>query len=206
MKIVGFAGCSCSGKTTFVKRLYELLKPSVHVCYMSLDSFYKTLSYDESLAQQAGNYNFDNPDAIDFGLFKSCLEQLRAGAMTTIPCYDFELNQRMTKTETLDDPDVLLIDGLFLFHYEEIRRLIDIKIFVDVDLDVALSRRIKRDVAERGRTVDSVLRQYRKFVKSGYEMYVEPTRKFADLVIPNTSDVAIEILAGYLEKEDGSED
>lgn len=204
MKIVGFAGASNSGKTTQAKQLYKLLKSSVHVCYMSLDSFYKTLTYDETLQTEAGDYNFDRPEAIDFALFKSCLEQLRAGEMTTIPCYDFVTNRRMTKTETLDDPTILIIEGCFLFYYEEIRRLIDIKIFVDVDLDVALSRRIQRDVAERGRNVDSILKQYGKFVKKGYEMYVEPTRKFADVIITGNSNVAVEILAGYLSNEDES--
>lgn len=197
--IIGFVGGSNSGKTTLVKEMYKKLSKTQHVVCISMDSFYKNPTYDQILQIENNNYNFDDPNAVDIPLFLQTLEKIIAGQMVSIPQYDFVTNRRTTRVDTIDEPEIVLLDGLFLYTYEEIRRLIDIKVYIDADDDVRLARRIQRDVLERGRTVESVLSMYNKFVKPGYEKFVLPSKQFADIILTNNSSVAVEILCCYLE-------
>jgi uridine kinase len=202
--IVGVAGGTSSGKTTIADRLYADLSQYKHksVVIISQDSFYKDLNQEHLELARTNNYNFDHPDAIEFSLLKSTLQRLIAGEHDVeIPIYDFHKHQRSPQTIKIpNNPDIIIIEGIFIFWDPEIRNMMNIKLFVDVEADTRLLRRIRRDTEYRDRDLVQILDAYEKYVKPGYNAFIEPTKTYADLIIPNggNNEVAIRILKDTL--------
>lgn len=196
--IVGIAGGSGSGKSTFVSGLKEVL--GEHCTIIEHDAYYKPhddLTYDERT-----KINYDEPDAFDWDLFIEQLEALREGKSIEAPVYDYSRHTRSDKTKIIDSSPIILLDGLLLFHDERIAEICDLKIFIDTDADTRILRRALRDIKERGRTLESVTVQYFDTVKPMYEKYIEPTKKKADIILPNggKNPLAIDMVAIFLMK------
>ena len=190
--VLGIAGGTGSGKTTLMKNIMARLGSDLTV--LSHDNYYKRrddLSYEERCL-----VNYDEPAAFDTGLMVRHLEQLRRGEPVDCPEYDFSLHNRSHRTTRLVPRRVIIVEGILIFENKALRDLMDIRIFVDTDADVRLCRRIRRDVNERGRTLESVLSQYQQTVKPMHERYVEPSRKYADLVVPEggKNQVALDMI------------
>jgi uridine kinase len=181
MFLLGIAGGSGSGKTTIVDRI---LRGPVggSVLLMPHDAYYLSRS-DMPVAVRAAD-NWDHPDALDNVLFCRHLDELKAGRAVDRPVYDFAKHSHSAETVRLDPRPVILVDGILLFSIPEIRRRLDLKIYVDTPADLRIVRRLVRDVQERGRTVESVTDQYQHTVRPMHDQYVEPSKKFADAVIP----------------------
>ncbi len=177
--IIGIAGGSGSGKTTLAKEITNRLKGKVAL--ISHDSYYKTQNVP---VEERSAINYDEPDALETSLLVQHLKQLRNGEAIECPVYDFALHNRSDKTIHVEPHKVIIVEGILIFENKELRDLMDIRIFVDTDADIRLYRRIKRDVTKRGRTLESVLTQYQDTVKPMHEMYVEPSKKYATLIIP----------------------
>ena len=178
--VIGIAGGSGSGKTTLMKNLIARLGGEVTV--VSHDNYYKRhddMTYDERCL-----LNYDEPAAFDTSLMVYQLDQLRHGFPVDCPVYDFTVHNRSDKTVKIVPERVIIVEGILIFENKELRDLMDIKIFVDTDADIRLCRRIKRDVNKRGRSMESVLMQWQQTVKPMHELYVEPSKKHADLVVP----------------------
>ncbi len=191
--IIGLAGGTASGKTTACNRICHQL-PEMRVLILSMDRFYYSLP--ESV--DASTHNFDVPTAYDFPLLRSILEQLCGGNGVKLPIYCYTTHQRLSQSEDyLGRPDVIIIEGILALYDEEIRRQMDLTVYIDVSEEIRLSRRIERDTSERGRTLQSVIDQYLKTVKSAHETYVEMTSQVADIVVRNNG-VKDQILSGLL--------
>lgn len=189
--IVGIAGGSASGKTTIVNRIKSTFGDDIVV--ISHDSYYKAhndLSYDER-----SRLNYDHPEAFDSELMLSDIKKLRDGQEIDVPVYDYTVHNRSDQTIHVKPKKVIIIEGILILYEKALRDLMDIKVFVDTDADERLIRRITRDISERGRSVDSVLHQYQETVKPMHEQFVEPTKKYADIIIPrggeNTTGITI---------------
>ena len=196
--VVGIAGGTGSGKTTLMKRIVERFGDAVTV--LSHDNYYKPhreLSYEER-----SKLNFDEPEALETDLMARHLDQLRRGESIECPVYDFTIHDRINKTIHVEPKRVIIVEGILIFENEALRELMDIKIFVDTDADVRLCRRIRRDVNKRGRTLESVLEQYQTTVKPMHDKYVEPSKRFADLVVPEggKNAVALEMIMTRLKR------
>ena len=178
--VVGIAGGSGSGKTTLVKNLLE--KFSGHITVLSHDNYYKRL--DEMTYEQRCRVNYDEPAAFETELMVAQLEQLRSGQTIQCPVYDFTVHNRSDQVTSIQPEQVILVEGILIFADEKLRELMDIKIFVDTDADIRILRRLKRDVNKRGRSIESVIDQYQTTVKPMHEKYVEPSKKFANIVVP----------------------
>ena len=178
--VIGIAGGSGSGKTTLMKRLVERFGDDVSV--LSHDNYYKR--HDELTFEERCVLNYDEPDALDTSLMVYQLDQLRHGIAIDCPVYDFALHNRSNDTVHIEPKRVIIVEGIMIFVDPALRALMDIRIFVDTDADIRLCRRIKRDVNKRGRSMESVLLQYQQTVKPMHEKYVEPSKKYADLVVP----------------------
>ena len=178
--VIGIAGGSGSGKTTLMKRLVERFGDDVSV--LSHDNYYKR--HDELTFEERCALNYDEPDALDTSLMVYQLDQLRHGVAIDCPVYDFALHNRSNETVHIEPKRVIIVEGIMIFVDPALRALMDIRIFVDTDADIRLCRRIKRDVNKRGRSMESVLLQYQQTVKPMHEKYVEPSKKYADLVVP----------------------
>ena len=178
--VIGIAGGSGSGKTTLMKNLVETFGDNVTV--VSHDNYYKR--HDELSYEQRCLINYDEPDAFETDLMARHLECLRRGESIECPVYDYTVHNRSDEVITIEPRQVIIVEGILIFADEALRELMDIRIFVDTDADVRLCRRIKRDVNKRGRTLESVLTQYQQTVKPMHEKYVEPSKKFANLVVP----------------------
>ena len=178
--VIGIAGGTASGKTTLMKRLVEHFGSEVAV--LSHDNYYKR--HDELSFEERSRINYDEPAAFDTSLMVYHLEQLRHGQAVDCPTYDYTLHNRSDETIRIESRRVIIVEGILIFENEALRNLMDIRIFVDTDADIRLCRRIKRDVNKRGRTVESVLEQYQTTVKPMHEQYVEPSKKFAHIVVP----------------------
>ncbi len=196
--VIGIAGGTGSGKTTLMKNLVERFGPEVTV--LSHDNYYKCR--DDMPFEERCKVNYDEPDAMDTSLMIYHLEQLRRGESIDCPVYDFALHNRSKDTVRIDAKPVIIVEGILIFENEALRKLMDIKIFVDTDADVRLCRRIKRDVNKRGRTLESVLEQYQATVKPMHEKYVEPSKRFADIVVPEggKNAVALEMIMGHIQR------
>lgn len=195
--VIGVAGGTGSGKTTITKRLAERFGDDVSV--IRHDNYYKAhheLTYDER-----SKLNYDHPDSLDTDMMVNDIRKLKNGEEVKCPVYDFTIHDRVDETETVKPAGVLVIDGILLFHDKALRDEMDIKIFVDTDADVRILRRIIRDVKKRGRSLDSVVEQYLATVKPMHEMYVEPSKKYADIIIPEggKNPVALEMLMDRVE-------
>lgn len=190
---IGVAGGTGSGKSTVVRRIVEgLAVPRVAVIHH--DAYYRDLG-DLPLEDRA-KINYDHPDSLDTELLVRHLEMLRAGEPVSVPVYDFSRHERLPRTRTVRPASVLIVDGILILAVPELRALMDIKVFVDTDSDVRLMRRLRRDIEERGRAVESVLRQYALTVRPMHLEFVEPSKRWSDLIVPGGgyNDVAVDML------------
>ena len=196
--VIGIAGGSGSGKTTLMKRLVDEFGENVSV--LSHDNYYKR--HDELTFEERAALNYDEPEALDTSLMVYQLDQLRHGMDIDCPVYDFAMHNRSNETIRVTPKQVIIVEGIMIFVDPELRNLMDIKIFVDTDADVRLCRRIKRDVTKRGRSLDSVLEQYQATVKPMHEKYVEPSKKYANLVVPEggKNQVALDMIIGRIRR------
>ena len=196
--VIGIAGGSGSGKTTLMKNLIDKFGDVITV--LSHDNYYKR--HDELTYEERCKLNYDAPGAFDTSLMIYQLDQLRHGQAIDCPVYDFTVHNRSNDTIRIVPERVIIVEGILIFESEPLRQLMDIKIFVDADADVRLCRRIKRDVNKRGRSLESVLTQYQQTVKPMHEKYVEPTKKYADLVVPEGGKnlVALELIEGRIRR------
>ena len=177
--VIGIAGGSGSGKTTLMKNLIAGFPDKITV--VSHDNYYKR--HDEMTYEERCLINYDEPAAFDTPLMVYQLEQLRRGQAVDCPVYDYTVHNRSDETVRIEPKRVIIVEGILIFEDEALRNLMDIKIFVDTDADIRLCRRIKRDVNKRGRTVESVITQYQTTVKPMHEKYVEPSKKYANLIV-----------------------
>ncbi len=196
--VIGIAGGTGSGKTTLMKNLIARFGDVVTV--LSHDNYYRR--HDELTYEQRCQLNYDEPAALETELMARHLQQLRQGNPIECPVYDFTLHNRSAETVHIVPRRVIIVEGILIFENKDLRDLMDIKIFVDTDADVRLCRRIKRDVNKRGRTLESVLSQYLQTGKPMHERYVEPSKKFADIVVPEGGKnlVALDMIMGRIER------
>ena len=194
--IIGLAGGSGCGKTTITKQIIKELGKDVTV--LTHDSYYRArhdLTYEERT-----KLNYDHPNAFDTELLCDALRDLKAGRSIEMPVYDYTIYDRTDRTVTVHPSKVILVEGILIYHSKELRDLMDIKIYVDTDADVRILRRIMRDVNERGRTLESVIGQYLDTVKPMHEAFVEPSKRYADIIIPwgGHNMVALEMVIGRI--------
>ena len=196
--VIGIAGGTGSGKTTLMKNLIAKFEGDVTI--LSHDNYYKR--HDELTYEQRCQLNYDEPAALETDLMARHLEQLRRGQAIDCPVYDFTVHNRSDETIRIVPKKVIIVEGILIFENQELRDLMDIRIFVDTDADVRLCRRIKRDVNKRGRTLESVLTQYQETVKPMHEMYVEPSKKYADIIVPEGGKnlVALDMITGRIQR------
>ena len=190
--VIGIAGGSGSGKTTLLKNL--LTKFGENATVISHDNYYRR--HDELTYEERCELNYDEPAAFETDLMVQQLNQLRHGQSVDCPVYDFTVHNRSNETVRIYPSKVILVEGILIFENPQLRELMDIRIFVDADADIRLCRRIKRDVNKRGRSLESVLLQYQQTVKPMHELYVEPSKKYANLVVPEGGKnlVALEMI------------
>ena len=195
--VVGIAGGTGSGKTTLAQKLADAM-PAGRCALIEHDAYYHDLSHLPP--DQRAGVNFDHPSALDSGLLVDQLRQLRDGTPVEVPIYDFATHTRRRDTRTVRAARVIIVEGILVFTEPALRDQMDIKIFVDTDPDIRLMRRIRRDLEERGRTFQSVRDQYYATVRPMHLEYVEPTKRWADLILPEGGEnrVAVEILLGRL--------
>lgn len=198
MTIIGIAGGTGSGKTTVVKKIAQAL-PSNCVAVVPLDSYYNDTT--NMTEEERHAINFDHPDAFDWKLLTEHIRLLKSGQAIEQPTYSYLLCNRLKETVHVEPKQVIIIEGIMTLHYKRLRDMMDLKIFVDTDNDVRLIRNIRRDVVERGRTVEDVLTRYETVLKPMHEQFIEPTKKFADLIVPWGGDnrTGIHILKTYIE-------
>ena len=196
--VIGIAGGTGSGKTTLMKNIVDRFQDLVTV--ISHDNYYKRhddLTFEEWFAP-----NHDEPNALDTRLLAYHLDQLRHGMAIQCPVYDFTSHNRSDETIHIEPKPVIIVEGILIFENEPLRELMDIRIFVDTDADIRLCRRVKRDVNKRGRSLESVLAQYQATVKPMHEKYVEPSKKYANLVVPEGGKnlVALDMIMGRIQR------
>ena len=198
MKIIGIAGATGSGKTTVVKKIVEALPPHF-VAVVPLDSYYNDTSHMTEEERRA--INFDHPDAFDWQLLVKHVDLLRNGEAVEQPTYSYLKCNREKETVHVEPKPVIIIEGIMALLNKQLRDMMDLKIFVDTDSDERLIRNIQRDCVERGRTVEMVIDRYHKVLKPMHEQFIEPTKKFADLIIPlgGENKTGIHILKKYIE-------
>ena len=196
--VIGIAGGTGSGKTTLMNNIMAKFEGMVTV--LSHDNYYKR--HDELTFEERSGLNYDEPDAIETSLMVEHLMQLRQGQAIECPVYDFTRHNRSDETIRLEPKPVIIVEGILIFENKELRDLMDIKVFVDTDADVRLCRRIVRDVQERGRTLESVVEQYQNTVKPMHEQYVEPSKKYADIIVPEGGKnlVALDMIMGRIRR------
>ena len=179
--IIGVAGGSSSGKTTISERLVELTGPE-HVSLIELDSYYLDRSDEPPEERRALNY--DHPDAFDWPLLNDHLAALANGASVPVPIYDYALDNRSGQVRIVEPARIIVVDGILVLWDRALRDRFDLKIFVDTAADVRLIRRLRRDIEERGRTAESIIDQYLATVKPAHERFIEPSKRYADVIIP----------------------
>lgn len=192
---IGIAGGSASGKTSISRKLYEMCKQQKSVTIIREDDYYKDQSHKDMSERVKTNY--DHPFAFDHDLLVSHMDMLARREAISKPTYDYRVHTRSNVTETIEPSDVIIIEGLFVLEEEAIRRRLDIKIFVDTDADLRFIRRLLRDVEERGRTLESVVTQYVSTVRVMHNEFIEPSKRYADVIVPEEreNNVAIDLLA-----------
>ncbi|GAB7330906.1 hypothetical protein MBLNU13_g02429t1 [Cladosporium sp. NU13] len=199
--IIGIAGSSGSGKTSLAYAIIkELSLPWVVI--LSMDSFYKPLTPEESAAAFRCEYDFDAPEAIDFDVLVDRLRDIKSGKKADIPVYSFEKHARLDQSTTIYSPHVLILEGIFALHDQRVLDMLDLKIFADAEPDLCLSRRLLRDVRERGRDIEGCIKQWFSFVKPNYHKYVEPQRNVGDIIVPRgiENTVAISMISDRVHK------
>jgi uridine kinase len=192
MLLVGIAGGSGSGKTTFAKKVIQQVSdPSVALLHQ--DSYY--LPSPPHHLKIHGESNFDHPDAFDWPLLKDHLKRLKAGDQVAVPVYDFKQSRRSTETILIGPCKTIILEGIFALWDAEIRSLFDVKVYLNVESDIRFIRRLHRDVKERARSLDSIIRQYYDTVRPMHHEYLEPTKAFADIIVGEETDIAAEVLS-----------
>ena len=196
--VIGIAGGTGSGKTTLMNNLIQQFRNDVTL--LSHDNYYKR--HDELTYEERCKLNYDEPAALETDLMARHLELLRQGQAIDCPVYDFTQHNRSDETIRIEPKKVIIVEGILIFENQPLRDLMDIRIFVDTDADVRLCRRIKRDVNKRGRSLESVLTQYQETVKPMHEMYVEPSKKYANIIVPEGGKnlVALEMIMGRIQR------
>jgi uridine kinase len=197
MLIIGIAGGTGSGKTTVVQQIMNEL-PETEVGIISQDSYYKETN--GMIYEERCNINFDHPRAIDFELLVQHLKELKKGKVIDQPVYSFVTHNRTDDTVTTHPRKVMIVEGILILTNQELREMFDIKVFVHADSDERLIRRLKRDIAERGRDMEEVLNRYQTTLKPMHQQFIEPTKAFADIIIPNDkyNTVAIDVVRAVI--------
>ena len=196
--VVGIAGGSGSGKTTLMNNIVSRFSEDITV--LSHDSYYRR--HDDMTYEERCQLNYDEPAALETELMVRHLDKLRNGEAIDCPVYDFTVHNRSDATQRIEPSRIIIVEGILIFENEALRDLMDIRIFVDTDADIRLCRRVKRDVNKRGRSLESVLQQYQQTVKPMYEKYVEPSKKYAHILVPEggKNTIAQEFIISLLEK------
>ncbi|KAF2755305.1 uridine-cytidine kinase-like protein-like 1 [Pseudovirgaria hyperparasitica] len=199
--IIGVAGSSGSGKTSLALAIREALNLP-WVIIISMDSFYKPLTKDQSVLAFKNEYDFDSPEAIDFDILVEKLQDLKTGKKAEMPIYSFAKHNREPETNTIYSPSVLILEGIFALHDQRVLDMLDMKVFAEADADLCLSRRLVRDVKERGRDIEGCIKQWFKWVKPNFYKYVQPQREIADLIVPRgiENTVAIGMMTDRINK------
>ena len=194
VQVIAIAGGSASGKTTIANQLYDCFKGQHNVVIIRQDDYYKDQSHLSM--EERVKTNYDHPLAFDNDLLIQHLNQLMNGETIEKPTYDYTVHNRSDVTETIKPCDVIVLEGLFVLESENLRDLLDMKIFVDTDADIRFIRRMVRDVKERGRSLDSVVSQYTTTVRVMHDLFIEPSKRYANLIIPEGghNEVAIDLL------------
>jgi uridine kinase len=197
--IIGVAGGTASGKTTVSDAILERVGRQ-HIIYLQHDSYYRDLSYLP--LEERTQLNFDHPDALETELLVSHLRQLQAGEPVEVPIYDFATYRRSEETRRVEPRRVILLEGLLIFVDKELREMMDVKLYVDTDADLRFIRRLERDIQERGRTMESVIHQYLTTVRPMHLEFVEPSKRYADIIIPSGgfNTTAIEVIVARVER------
>ncbi|MCT4673636.1 MAG: uridine kinase [Prolixibacteraceae bacterium] len=199
MIVIGIAGGTGSGKSTVVRRIIENLS-NAEVSVLAQDSYYKDNS--DMALEERQKINFDHPDAIEWDLLIQHIEDLRAGKVIQQPIYSYLTCTRSKETIPVRPQKVVIVEGILCLGQPKLRDVMDIKVFVDCESDIRLSRVIKRDIIERGRNVEQVLERYEKTVRPSHIQFIEPTKRYADIIVPEggQNHVAIDILTQFIQK------
>ena len=195
--IIGICGGTGSGKTTVANRILESVSAS-QVVFIQQDSYYRSLKEIPLDYRQVPN--FDHPDALDTDLLVYHLSKLKAGEPIELPVYDFKTNTRLNETQVLQPKPIVIVEGILIFAEPRLLEQMDIKVFVDTPDDIRFIRRLRRDIAERGRTLESVIEQYTATVRPMHMQFVEPSKRYADVIIPEGGHnlVSIDLLSGKI--------
>lgn len=198
--IIGICGGTGSGKTTVARRILENVRDEC-VAYLQQDSYYRNLG--DMPIELRHSINFDHPDALDNDLFINHVKALRAGEPIEMPVYDFAHHMRKTETVRIEPKPILILEGILIFVDASLRELMDVKIFVDTADDLRFIRRLKRDVSDRGRSVESVIKQYLETVRPMHQQFVEPSKRFSDVIIPEGgyNEVGIDLISGKIREQ-----
>jgi len=190
--VIGIAGGTGSGKSTMIQKIKDEFHDEIAI--LSHDFYYKR--HDDMTYEERCGLNYDHPNAFDTDLMIEHIRQLKAWTVVNRPVYDFSIHNRVDDTVAVHPAKVVVVEGILIFENQELRNLCDIKVFIDTDADVRILRRILRDVRERGRTLDSVVNQYLTTVKPMHEQFVEPSKKYVDIIVPEGgyNRVALEML------------
>ena len=193
-KLIGIAGGTSSGKTTIANKLYNITRTEGTVSMIRLDDYYK--NYSHMTFEERALINYDHPETFDIDLLLTHVKQLMNNQSIEKPVYDYVQHLRSAETEIIHPSDVLIIEGITTFTYPELVELLDYKIFVDTPDDIRLLRRLKRDINKRGRTIESVIEQYLQTVRPMHLTFVEPSKRYADIIVPEggKNEVAIDLL------------
>ena len=200
MFIIGIAGGTGSGKTTVVRKLIERL-PKGEVTVIPLDSYYNDSSSVPPEERQ--KINFDHPNAFEWPLLIKHLQELKEGRAVEQPIYDYITSTRQKETIHVEPSDIIIVEGIMTLHHPELRDEMDLKVFVDADGDDRLIRVIKRDIVERGRTIEAVIERYQRVLKPMHEQFIEPCKRFADVIVPQGghNNAAINMLAKFVKQQ-----
>ena len=200
MFIIGIAGGTGSGKTTVVRKLLERL-PKGEVVVIPQDSYYKDSSHVP--AEERQNINFDHPDAFEWPLLAKHIEQLKKGQAVEQPIYDYITSSRLQETVHVEPKEIIIVEGIMALRDYHLRQQMDLKIFVDADADDRLIRVAKRDIVERGRTIEAVMERYQRVLKPMHEQFIETCKRYADVIIPQGghNNAAINMLVKFIKQE-----
>jgi len=201
--LIGVAGGTCSGKTTLSEKL-AVLAGDEHLALIKLDSYY-VASHDTPLVDRA-KMNYDHPDAFDWQLLNDHLAALSAGATVPVPVYDFTIHDRSNDVRMVRPASIVVVEGILVLWEAQLRDRFDLKVYVDTDDDLRLIRRLRRDVAERGRTIDNIIEQYLDTVRPSHEQFIEPSKRHADVIFPEggMNEAAVEMLLARVREFAGS--
>ena len=191
--MIGVAGGTCSGKTTVSERLADLAGVE-RLALIKLDSYYVSLSHLP--IEERAKFNYDHPNAFDWPLLNEHLDMLANGQAVPVPIYDFTIYDRTTAVRMLPPARIVVVEGILVLYEPDLRDRFDLKLYIDTDADLRFIRRLQRDVAERGRTPDSIIAQYLESVRPSHEQFIEPSKRYADVIFPRggLNEPAIDVL------------